>query len=221
MHKDIVRASGNVVWQPWHFNLGDHWATLQHLITRSYVTREEQLLSRWQHGKDYGPRFEEMLALIGGPERAQVSVVDRPYNTELNGYDVWATPYWPTVRTWNPSHHHSGVVYQFDGISSAEAKNPPEAELRDIMAYLRAWEDVTPLGKHMSLAEVVDELRQAKLFVGVDSGMSHIAHSVGVPTIIVEYKLPIITCHRRKPFVHARGTSELLAAVRGVLQVED
>ncbi len=214
-HPDVKPAT-MPPWAPWRFNLGDHWMTVNYLITRSYILREEQLLSRYQHGKDYGPRFAEMLSLINGPERSSVVLVDEPGQQEPDGFDVWTGPAWPTHKRWNARCHKTGYIcYQFDGISSAECKNPPEQDLDNILRDIyRSRLSGHMLGMGSTLENVVEHLSVASVFVGVDSGMSHLAHSVGCPVIIVEYGLPVITCHRCKHFLHVRGTDELLAAFK-------
>lgn len=209
----------NGVWSPWRFNLGDHWQTVNYLLTRSFVLREEQLLSRWQHGQDNKDRFEEILALIKGPERSCVTLVDEVGTHEPDGFDVWAAPSWPTHATWKAHERHALITYQFDGISSAEDKNPPFDDYSRLLTTLmNRSEYTTRLDKCLTLSECVDLLCQSRFFVGVDSGMSHLAHAVGVPTIIIEYKLPIITCHRGKHFMHARGTDEAIAMIDRLLR---
>lgn len=212
-HRDVSH-SRTQVWAPWRFNLGDHWATVNYLITRSFVLREEMLLSRWQHGVDCAARFSEILSLIAGPERSSVVLVDEPGLHEPDGFDVWAAPSWPTKKTWNPSDYEKWkFVYQLDGVSSADIKNPTLEDEKEIVRRLNFHGRSVRLGKEMSLEKIVEEMATAELFVGVDSGMSHVAHSVGVPMILVEYGLPIVTTHRGKPFKHVRGTEELDQAI--------
>jgi hypothetical protein len=229
MHPDVTPARSTAplsfqeIWSPWRFNLGDHWQTVNYLITRSFILREEQLLSRWQHGRDCSKRFKEILALIKGPERSCVTLVDAVGSREPDGFDVWAAPSWPTHETWKPHElmNHDTVTYQFDGVSSAAEKNPPrEDQTRMLAAMERGLNvySVKRLGSDSTLAQCVDEMRRSIVFVGCDSGMSHIAHAVGVPTIIVEYGLPIITCHRGKHFVHVRGTDEAVKAIERTLR---
>src|SRR5262249_11725273 len=51
-------------------------------------------------------------------------------------------------------------------------------------------------------------LSQSELFVGIDSGMSHVAHSVGVPVFLKAYaELPL--CHPNKAYVAFRDGQDL------------
>lgn len=210
-HHD-VSATKTPVGAPWRFNLGDHWATINYLITRSHILREEMMLSRYQHGQDFMERMSEILYLLDAPERSSVFLTDTPGTHEPDGFDVWAGSYWNTKQRWLPNSGDR-ICYQFDGVSSAEDKNPSADDEKKILQWISTLGTPVRLGSHMTLASVVNELANARLFVGCDSGMSHITHSVGVPSIIVEYKLPIITTHRHKRFIHVRGTYELLNAL--------
>lgn len=209
MRNPDVSETITPVWSPWHFNLGDHWATVNYLVTRSFTLREEQLLSRYQHGVDFKPRFTEILGVLDMPERSSVVITDEKGTHEPEGFDIWAGFFWATKEKWDPFKHENKICYQFDGISSADDKNPsPEDEARILSACSK--HTVVRVGKDMTLEQVVHEMATSAVFIGCDSGMSHIAHSVGVPMILVEYKLPIVTTHRHKNYKTARGTNEML-----------
>jgi hypothetical protein len=201
------------VWAPWRFNLGDHWATINYLITRSWMLKEEIHLSRYQHGQDFKVRMEEILELLDKPKESKVTIVDARGTHEPEGEDVWTSPYWPTKDRWFPQKVDV-VCYQFDGISSAADKNPSEEDEDRVLRaiYARGYQAVR-LSKNLPLRTCMSHLAHSQCFVGCDSGMSHLAHSVGTPVYLVEYKLPVITAHRKKHFVHCRGTDELLAAL--------
>jgi hypothetical protein len=208
-HPDLAPAQG--VLRPWNNDLGDHWASVNLALTRSFVSKQVVLLH------DMHPRLREILPLLNGPERSHVELTKAPFTEELDGFATWATPFWPTKTTWQPGSRRHQIAIHFDGHSSADDKNPPPADLDRIWQFLtdqmQAGYMITELGGHQSLAEMVEAAAGSDLFIGVDSGPSHVCHSVGVPMFLVEYKLPIITTHRRKHFVHCRGTDELLTRV--------
>lgn len=215
-HPDLATAT-EAPFRPWNGNLGDHWATCNYLITRSWMRREEILL-REEH-----PRLREILSQLEGPERSSVRLVPSGQGptSQLCGFAVWATPFWPTKRTWQPAQAKKRIVYHLEGLSSAAEKNPPEQDRSRIHTWLgqRIMDgyEVVALGGHQSLEQMIYLAAGAQMFMGVDSGPSHICHSVGLPMFLVEYDLPIITTHRRKHFTHCRGTSELLAAAEAYL----
>ena len=202
------------IWSAWRFNLGDHWATINYLLTRSWMLKEEIHLSRWQHGQDFKTRFEEILNVLDQPKGSKVVIVDEPGTHEPEGEDVWTSPYWGTKKRWELGKQRS-VAFQFDGISSGEDKNPPDADRGRILRSLLFQDyELYKLGKNYSIWECMEILTRCKCFVGCDSGMSHVAHSVGIPIYLVEYRLPVITAHRNKTFVHCRGTDELISALK-------
>lgn len=216
MHKD-VSPSRSPVWNAWHFNLGDHWATMNYIVCRSYILREEMRLSRFQHGLDFGPRFREILGLLDTPERSCISIVSDKGQQDPCGYAIWDAPSCPTKIRWTPGRKKRRICFQFDGISSAESKNPTLADEQRILEELMVYANPVKIGKHQTLSQIVQEMTNSDLFIGCDSGMSHIAHSVGVPTIIVQYKLPVITAHRQKHYLCANGTDDLLLKIRAYL----
>jgi hypothetical protein len=66
------------------------------------------------------------------------------------------------------------------------------------------------LGKtHQStVSEIIEILSQSELFVGIDSGMSHVAHSVGVP-VFLKYHAELDLCHPNKEYVAFRDGQDL------------
>lgn len=211
------------VMAPWRFGLGDHIATVNYAITRSWMLGVTVKIATQLHGRDCGKRLREILPLLHAPERCNVKIVDEPHTWEPDGFAIWASPYWPTKTRWQVDHKTRRITYHFDGVSSASDKNPPPSEMDaivDLLVELSKYNiSKVQLGQHMTIKKCVDVLADSTCFIGVDSGMSHLAHCVGVPVFIVEYKLPIVTTHRHKHYEHCRGTSELLRRVRGYLGV--
>jgi ADP-heptose:LPS heptosyltransferase len=44
-----------------------------------------------------------------------------------------------------------------------------------------------PLGLPKSLEENIQIIAESDLFIGIDSGLSHVAHSVGIPNLYLKY----------------------------------
>jgi len=59
----------------------------------------------------------------------------------------------------------------------------------------RHWTDGSPIDYRLgSLDQVVRQIRRCQLFVGIDSGMAHVAGLLGVPSVVVNtYPLPFVT----------------------------
>ncbi len=190
----------NTIFIPWNNGFGDQWATINLLLHRASAMQKTQRLSRLQNGQDLGRMQEEILASLDAPP--WVNLVPEPGNTPLNGFNVWATPYFPTKTQWCWRSCPSYAVCQFDGQSNASGKNPSLADQEEIVAALKEWGlDIIHIGKHLSVADCVFAAVGAALFVGADSGMLHLCHSVGVPRFILQYSQPIVTTNRGKAYI--------------------
>ncbi len=190
--------------------LGDHWASLNLLAHMSMARRA--LIPYTHSNPSLLARAGLILGLLHLPDHNRVRLEARsdPASEDvagLNGFDVWATEFFPTQMKWRLRYPRSFICVHFNGISAAEDKNPSLEEQQKILAWAKARKlGVEVLGgEGWPLADVVEQLADCALFVGCDSGFSHIAHSVGCPTYLLEYKLPVVTCHRHKPYVLCKG----------------
>jgi hypothetical protein len=196
------------IYLPWNAGLGDHWATLSLLSWKSRLSGDPAVLATYVHGVDYSPRLIEIAEVL---DACPVALYQGDGDTPLNGFDVWASPPWPTLLRWSPQAPAS-IVYQFDGDSSAADKNPPPADQQAILSWASSQGlAAVKLGKNLTVAECVRACSGAALFVGCCSGMSHLAHSVGTPVYLLEYGLPVVTCHRQKQFVISRSADQFIA----------
>lgn len=203
------------IYRPWHSNLGDQFATIQLLLHKTTMQDGPVWLST-ENGS-LRPVHRALLRLIQTPWPRSIfgglQLTDTPGNTDLEGYDVWATPYYPTRMPyqWNKRSEHKTICYQFDGASTPELKNPPPAELALLLDWIHwsGFEGVR-LGLPMTIEQDLEALTNAVAFIGVDSGMSHLAHSVGTPTFILQFQLPAVTCHRGKAYILAEGVEDLI-----------
>lgn len=190
------------VYALWNEGLGDHWASIN-LLAQMSITRREPV--EFQMSARFLERHGEILDLLD-LGTARVLMTASQSDARLGGFDVWATEYLPTRRRWARSDRLDFICTHFAGVSSAADKNPPDHDQMQIREWAaKQGLPAVELGPHLSLTAIVDLLSRCTLFVGCDSGMSHIAHSVGCPTYLLEYKLPVVTCHRHKAYVLCRG----------------
>ncbi len=165
---------------------------------------------------------ERLIEIAGQLEDTQFDpyFIDEEPAIDLKGEDVWASPIYPTKVKWERNPITPYVAYQFDGHSSADLKNPIPDEKHIVFHHLRergyAYKVV---GGHMSLYQCVCTLAHAALFVGCDSGMSHVAHSVGVPVYLLQYHLPVETCHRGKQYVLCNNAEHFINQARPYLDM--
>lgn len=197
--------------------LGDAWCIASWLLRRSEETGKPALISRHvPANRDYGAdKFREIL-----PQCA--AMMDSPGSIELVDWNGQTTPiegHWgharhrmhdPYLRWWDGSD--GTVCYQLDGHSGAEQKNPPAKDLYQLMSFPK----MVRVGLPLTLEESARELSRCRLFIGVCSGMSHVAHSVGCPMIVVEYGQKVQPWHPPEGslFQIARGTDDAMRLAR-------
>lgn len=207
-------ASQQVIYEPWNSGLGDRWATMNLLMAMA----DQQHAPVCLHSS--GERSHLNDEIIGSlATSGSIVATDRPATHRLDGYSVWAAPSARVRRVWLPYMAHQLVCYHFDGLSSAAEKNPNQEELNTLLRALSS-SGFAPiaLGPHLSIDQAIQVMCSSAFFVGVDSGFSHIAHSVGLPTFLLEFELPIITCHRGKPFIQCGSRHEGRYAVEEFLR---
>ena len=82
---------------------------------------------------------------------------------------------------------------------------------------------MTKLGPRYSLQQNVEFAASAEFFVGIDSGLSHLAHSVGVPVHLLRNLVPVHharTTHRGKQTWLYRDVAEFASdTVLGAFRV--
>jgi Glycosyltransferase family 9 (heptosyltransferase) len=204
----------NTIYRNWNTGLGDTWATIQLLAQRRSC--EDAYLSTIQHGENLRPMQKEILAALDrGYFHTSIHLVDEEPNTNLDGYAVWAALPLPTYVRWYPFGRT--IAIQIDGVSTPELKNPPPQDVAAITAWAATNNELVHVGKHLGLRESIEAIARATFFVGCDSGMSHVAHSVGTPVYLLEYQLPVVTCHRHRAYVKCENVERFIAQAENYL----
>lgn len=212
-----------VIYQLHNSNLGDHWTSYCLMTCLGKRHKRQYSLGVRNAGEDYTKRLEEVAGLFREQLYSPI-LVDAEGQEKVDAWLNWA---YPAVlvdfrHRWDISHVEKTVCYQFDGISSAEDKNPPPMLALGIKGYFKnKGFKLIRLGGHMSLEEAVFYLSRCSLFVGCDSGFSHIAHSVGCPVYMYEGNLPFWHVHRLKQMDIFKNIQELDMRVEKWLQLLD
>src|SRR5690349_11364598 len=140
------------IFAPHHSSFGDQWATVNFCLHRSLLRR---VIVRLLHRTPtMGALHRELICVLDSPGR--LALTPEPFNRSLDGYSVWATPYFSTRRRWRINEDHRTVTVQVDGRSSASDKNPNAEEQVRLAAVLRELApelEIVPLGSHLSVAE--------------------------------------------------------------------
>ena len=197
--------------------LGDNWYAINKLLR----TEEQSILiSRYcrpEHAyrTDCKDRLLEILPLLDTPTN-RIKIVDQiPTNFKTGFYKLpWDAPYYRTHKKWIGGEI---ITYQFDGNHFKRVNGLPNFQLLEsILDTLETKYDVIKLGKHLSLKENIELLAKSKCFLGVSSGMMHVAHSVGVPCGLIEGKLPCEDYHRNKTYKLLRSFNDIISFTEGL-----
>lgn len=168
--------------------LGDAWCSVNVALHFSQLHNEISRMCTWypkgQKIRDIKDKLTEIVPLLDGP--GQVELTDDGPPT------VWHDKHLPariaynkTKVSWRPNDSKT-VCYQFDG-KAHKTKNFVNAEQEnEVLDFLfsRGFE-LRRLGWGMPLQECVRALSEAHFYIGVCSGMTHIAHSVRTPRFLV------------------------------------
>lgn len=194
-------------------NFGDLWASVN-IAGRRGEHLGVQCLSSNVNGQDKQAVLEEIKSTLALP--VPPLIVHENPDTEICHWGAWYHSYYPTKKQWDHTKKHNFVVCQLDeSVSLSEYKNCPVNDTVLIQGFIRNLGfDIVKLGKHMSVDRCVSLASEAAFFVGVDSGMSHLCHSVGLPMFVMEYRYPVWHCHSNKTHYLCPGFSGFLTQAR-------
>lgn len=196
-------------------HLGDQWALLNWAIHESERTQTDMRVSTVVEGIDYRTRLQEILTSL--EHAGRVTLTDEPATRYLLAREVWLCPrpYKPTRVRWQAPGH--GICYQFDSGHVGPKKCPDEAEAARLIEFLQPYGAVA-LGRERTLGECIAIAASSRAFVGICGGMSHLAHSVGVPVFLIQYQKPVAGFHLGKQFTLCRGTDDAIAQLARFLE---
>jgi hypothetical protein len=193
---------------------------------------EVYLYTNWHgfRGKDFTPEprlrkeavAQEILDLLDLPRPLPVVTDAFIEDVFVPGQLPWLFPLTITARScwqgWSRGLHRR-IVYQLDGVSCADVKNPPPGDLARLLEFAPGFEMV-PLGKHLSLRQCTEIAAESDLFFGVDSGMLQLCYAVGVPVFLIGYRmsdLHLLNWHGDRHAVYCADTTDFLFKARQFL----
>jgi hypothetical protein len=164
-------------------SLGDLWVGLSHLI---WLARRTGHRLKFSFDPSLAPGLiserealaTEILRLFNAESEVQIVSENiarfLPVHPPRNGRIVWINP--------RCSSDSGLVAYQFDGISRPDL-NPSFEDISSFLSVLNKSQAVR-VGLPKTLSESFHLIEQARLFIGVSSGMSHVAASLRKPCFI-------------------------------------
>jgi hypothetical protein len=197
-------------WQtPPHF--GDMWIQTNWLLRISEQTRT---ISRISCPPKFVNRYQEIKDNLAS--KGTLLITNEPANRIIPSSPdlVYKIKYYPTKIAWK-SKKYKQICYQFDGIWRASLKNPKPDDLKIIMKFLESTGfKLVRLGLPHSITRDIEIASRSDFFVGIDSGMSHVCHSVGVPMYLIEYGMPVDIYHAGKQYIKCIGTKDCIDKVK-------
>ena len=206
---------------------GDCWATASFLLKKSEETNEP--VSVWnidpriaeiaEHFDTTGSlEYIDTVATVLFCSPSQESNFEREYgylpNTRLRWKLCFSLHYLRTKIKWRHSDSRR-IVYQLTPRHPGPTSCRP-GEIEQFVAKARLLEfEVVEMGQHMSLTENIVAAAGAAMFVGVDSGMSHLCHSVGTPIHLVRNGISekhLTTTHAGNAFIPHTDIPSFLAS---------
>lgn len=203
-------------------NLGDMWASICYAIRKSAATKEK--VEFWVPNWEYDQAVEILNLLDLEDVDAEIEICAA--TNDLHASPVWSLPplgyceafdteYLPTKLRWNDEKSRI-ICYQFDPGSKPMSKS---CDLNSIsilfqeLEYTRRYR-LVDLGHRCPLQAAVHLLSIAEAFIGVESGLAHVAYSVGTPAFVLTNWAPphwaLGCCHKNKPVVTYRNAHALL-----------
>ena len=197
---------------PYWNGFGDLWALTSYCCLLSQREGQTVYLSKWST-KTMLDREQEIRDILRSLDDSYTqNVVVTPERFTLSSrfsvrdhHDLYV----PTKVRW--TRNASRIIsYQLETSTPHRPDRFCEPRLiEDLSDQLPGYEFIE-LGKtqQSTLNEIIEILSQSEVFVGIDSGMSHVAHSVGVPVFLKDYA-ELKLCHPNKAYVAFRDEQDL------------
>jgi len=159
---------------PWIGNIkfGDTWRMVNEALSKSISGKPIGINTT---GTKSSTLFQEVIEALGC--QGKVFITQKPATSTIDSRPI---SYFPTMKKWTFGPYHR-ICYQFDGICKGGL---PEGMEKQLLSSFPNYEMIR-LGGHLRVQENVEIATTSDLFIGVNSGMAHLARSVGIPTLII------------------------------------
>lgn len=208
--------------------LGDTWAIVSLLLRLSEQERRPSILNpiylpagdesargeKFLKPRNLSTLIREVAVLFESSGQIEISYLHP--NCLVTDEMVFTMPFLPCRYRWKPAASKM-VCYQLAGIHNAKDKNVSEHEQKHFCKELRnAGFIPQALGLPLTLEKSAQLLSEALCFIGVDSGLMHVAYSVGTPPIMVRNNMSdaqIARCHSNRNFGLCRDIKHVLETI--------
>jgi 2-polyprenyl-3-methyl-5-hydroxy-6-metoxy-1,4-benzoquinol methylase len=189
-----------------HF--GNLWAFASMLVHKSRTSKETVFVSN----KMIRAKVVKDILNVLDTTDASIEWVDemysegqRKYGTRRHKYD-----YVNTKVRWK-NKRHNRICYQLHtDTKGRDEKKIDNAEIEEILSKMPF--ECVKLGHPLSMEEDIKIASESDLFIGIDSGMAHLCHSVGVPVFLKDWRL-LRRCHPKKEYVPFDSVDDIVSKV--------
>ncbi|MCK4518053.1 hypothetical protein KAT92_04710, partial [Candidatus Babeliales bacterium] len=148
-------------------------------------------LSRWsvKDGKDRLKLFKEILSVFKLEQICkltnQAPTANLDHLNPLVTRNIISAPitFLRSPVVWKKTNSNI-ITYQFDAFSFSNLKAPSSTDLNYLYEAAQGYQFLR-LGKHLSITKNLERLAKSACFIGIDSGISQLAYSVGVPVFLM------------------------------------
>lgn len=202
--------------------LGDCWAFMNMICDKSIRNKAPVLCSKFIANKMHGihssrlveGKLVEILSALDAGE-AKIDFIYAGATVFTPDSVNFQHPYRPTKIKWEGG---KSIVHQLVNSEKDISNNKrciPQDQNDAIIKWISQRENAA-LGLPMSIEECIRTASKAALFIGMDSGMSHICHSLGIPVLIYDWPR-IDEFHRNKTFSRFKTADEAIALMSGIM----
>lgn len=205
--------------------LGDCWLSLNYLINLALQEKETLKVSYWylNHSKKIrrvDNKLKEILPLFKHANLIQLGEWE-PTEWKIPWQNLSKYPLTPTIVSWSKNNSKK-ICYQFDAKSKKGQSFPSKDIENELLKQIGQNYELIKLGFHQTLRQCVEELANCEIFVGVDSGMAHMAASVGTPLFYCQNNRDSScwgTVHSNKRFVLGKDYLEVINHVNNYKRI--
>jgi len=211
-----------IVVAPYNRCFGDCWAVLNHAIRRSILRKKTVWVSDCvcagahmvpglpSRGEYVGSLVQEQLDELATPSTADVKVASKVVlEPRKITVEEFVHPYYPAKHRWKFGPY-GRICIQTDNSQTPEncARSFKRHEREALYKWLEGKNYVI-LGKPMSTSQCAEIATTSDVFIGMDSGMSHLCHSVGIPMLLLDW-VALDRFHPKKVFYKFSKVAEAI-----------
>jgi hypothetical protein len=207
---------GELVIAPRSRSFGDCWGALNYAIRESIIQKKTVWMPEYIEQRErVGHLLCEQMAEIDAPE-ADVQIADKTMLNPIRiAVEEYPYQYFPTKHKWTPGSY-GRICVQTDNyqVPSNCSRSFHLHERNALYEWLKGRNYVI-LGKSYSVSECASLAASSDLFIGIDSGMSHLCHSVGVPIFLLNWQA-LDKFHPHKIFLRFDKVSEVISIAESI-----